>query len=468
MTRHTRPSTVAIAAFTALALSGAAAAQTQITPPKNKYKVQEDVQLGQEAAREIRQQLPMLEDDRTEEYIEDIGERLIGAIPGNLRQSSFRYSFDVVNLRDINAFALPGGPMFLNRGMIQAAGSEAEVAGVMAHELSHVVLRHGTAQASAGQKYQIGAIAGQILGAVVGGGWGGAIAQGSQIGASLGMMKYGREYERQADLLGAQMMARAGYDPRAMARMFQTIEKQGGNRGPEWLSSHPNPGNRVEAINREAEMLRVEGSRRGGEQFGSIRARLNEMPPARTTQEVAQGQQRGGRREPVGASGRSVRVEPPSGQWRTHQPGDFMRLSVPGNWEPVGGGDSGTVTYAPEGGYGTGAGFTHGIQVGVARGGGGSLQQQTEELIQGFAQSNPNLRRQGGYSRANIGGRDGLTTTLSNTSEATGESEAVNVSTVQLRDGSVLFLLGVAPAAEARTYSGIFNRVRQSVQLNDR
>ena len=466
MKRHTRPSTIAIAALTALTLSGAAAAQTQVTPPKNKYKPQEDVQLGQQAAREVRQQLPMLDDDRTEEYVEDIGERLIDAIPGNLRHDEFRYSFDVVNLRDINAFALPGGPMFLNRGMIQAAGTEAEVAGVMAHELSHVVLRHGTAQVSAGQKYQIGAIAGQVLGAILGGRTGGAIAQGSQIGASLGIMKYGREYERQADLLGAQMMARAGYDPRAMARMFQTIERQGGNRGPEWMSSHPNPGNRVEAINREAEMLRVEGSRESHGDFASIRSRLSGMPQAPTTQEVAQRQGQG-RREPVGTSGRSVRVEPPSGQWRTHQPGDFMRLSVPGNWQQMGG-DSGTVTYAPEGGYGSGAGFTHGLQVGVARGGNGSLEQQTEELIQGFAQSNPNLRSQGRYSRTTIDGRSGLTMTLSNRSDATGESEMVDVSTVQLEDGNLLFLLGVAPADEARTYRNVFNRVRQSVQLADR
>ena len=468
MTSHTRPSTIAIAALTALALSGAAAAQTQVTPPKNKYKPQEDVQLGQEAAREVRQQLPMLDDDRTEEYVEDIGERLIDAIPGNLRQPAFRYSFDVVNLRDINAFALPGGPMFLNRGMMQAAGSEAEVAGVMAHELSHVILRHGTAQASAGQKYQIGAIAGQIVGAIVGGRTGGVIAQGSQIGASLGVMKYGRDYERQADLLGAQMMARAGYDPRAMARMFQTIEGQGGNRGPEWMSSHPNPGNRVEAINREAEMLRVEGSRGSSGDFASIRSRLSDMPAAPTTQEVAQRQGQGqGRREPVGTNGRRVRVEAPSGQWRTQQPGDFMRLSVPGNWQQMGG-DSGTVTYAPEGGYGSGAGFTHGIQVGVARGGNGSLEQQTEDLIQGFAQSNPNLRAQGRSSRTTIGGRRGLTMTLSNRSDATGESEMVDVSTVQLEDGSLLFLLGVSPADEARTYRNVFNRVRQSVQLANR
>jgi hypothetical protein len=448
-------------------IAGSASAQTKITPPKNGYSPQQDVEVGQQAAREVRQQLPMLNDGRTEDYVESIGERLIEEIPSELRQPAFRYSFDVVNLREINAFALPGGPMFLNRGMIQAARSEGEVAGVMAHELAHVVLRHGTAQATKGQKFQIGAIAGQILGAIVGGRTGSVIAQGSQIGLGTYFLKYGREYERQADLLGAQMMARAGYDPRQMASMFQTIERQGGGRGPEWLSSHPNPGNRVEAINREAAMLRVERTNTSNAEFQSINARLNQMPAAPTTEQVARGQAGQQRREPVATSGRNARVEPPSGEWRTYQPGDFMRLSVPANWDQIGG-NSGTVTYAPDGGYSEGSSFTHGIQVGVARSSGGNLQQQTDRLLQGFAQNNPNLRRQNGYSRTTIGGRQGLTTTLSNVSDVSGEREAVNVSTVQLSDGSVLFLVGVAPADEAGTYFNTFGRVRQSVRLADR
>jgi beta-barrel assembly-enhancing protease len=267
-------------------------------------------------------------------------------------------------------------------------------------------------------------------------------------------------------------MARAGYDPRAMASMFQTIERQGGGGGPEFLSDHPNPGNRVQAINREADMLRVQGNRGNSGEIQAVHARLRDLPRAPTSAEVArarQGQQTP-QRGPVGTSGANVRVEPPSGDWRTYQPGDFLRISVPANWEQVGRGN--TVTFAPRGGYlqaenGQSA-FTHGIEVGVTRANSGnSLQQQTEQLLQGFAQSNPQLRRQSGYARANIGGRQGLTTTLSNVSEVTGETEAVNVSTVQLSDGSVLFLIGVAPTDEARSYMNTFSRIRQNVQLAD-
>jgi hypothetical protein len=140
---------------------------------------------------------------------------------------------------------------------------------------------------------------------------------------------------------------------------------------------------------------------------------------------------------------------------------------VPANWRQIGSGN--TVTYAPDGGYvQTGDGhsaFTHGLEVGVTQGNGGSLQQSTEQLLQSFARTNPDLRRQTGYSRTNIGGRQGLTTTLSNVSEVTGESEAVNLSTVQLQDGTVLFMIGVAPQGEARVYLDTFGRVRQSVQL---
>ena len=268
------------------------AAQTTIQLRKNSFSPSQDVQLGRQAAADVRRQLPMLNDRPTDALVEQIGRRLVAAVPARFAQPAFRYSFDVVNLREINAFALPGGPMFLHRGMLQAARTDDEVAGVMAHELSHVILRHGTLQAAKAQKFQLGAIAGQILGSIVGGQKGAIIAQGSQIGLSTYFLKYSREYEREADLLGAQLMARAGYDPRQMANMFRTIEQQGGNSGPEFLSDHPDPGNRYDAIIRESRSLRIAGAAGTGPAFDSVRLRLAQMPPAPTTQQVARAQQR--------------------------------------------------------------------------------------------------------------------------------------------------------------------------------
>src|SRR5205814_998794 len=161
-------------------------------------------------------------------YINGIGHRLVASIPPELRHPEFEYTFQAVNVREINAFALPGGPMFVNRGMIEAAHSEGEVAGVMAHELSHVVLRHGTAQASQATPYEIGTLAGAVLGAIIGGRVGNIVAEGTRFGLGAAFLRFPREYERQADIEGSHIMARAGYDPIDMANMFRTIEQQGG------------------------------------------------------------------------------------------------------------------------------------------------------------------------------------------------------------------------------------------------
>ena len=163
------PKALALAAL--VAIGSAALAQTQIKIPKNNYTPQQDVELGQKAAAEVRKQYPIIKDPAITEYLTTLGERLVAAAPTEFKQPVFRYSFTPVNVKEINAFALPGGPMFVNRGMFDAAASEGEVVGVMAHELSHVLLRHGTANASKAQNpwLQLGQLAGQIGGAVVGG-----------------------------------------------------------------------------------------------------------------------------------------------------------------------------------------------------------------------------------------------------------------------------------------------------------
>ena len=303
--RPTRPYRhAAVAALVAMTVA-ASSAQTRITADKNSYTPAQDVQVGQEAAAEVRRELPLLNDDRIDDYVARIGRNLVRAIPAEFQHSEFRYTFQVVNQKEINAFALPGGPMFLNRGMMEAAKTEGEVAGVMAHEISHVALRHGTAQATKGQKFQMGAIAGQILGAVVGGVAGSVIAQGSNFGLGAYFLRFSREYERQADLLGAQIMARAGYDPRNMAEMFRTIEAQGGSQGPEWLSSHPNPGNRYEAILREAASVRIEGSAPTQSEFPGVQSRLRGMSPAYTAEQIARAKQSGRRLPNTGSGGRT-------------------------------------------------------------------------------------------------------------------------------------------------------------------
>jgi predicted Zn-dependent protease len=266
-------------------------AQTVVKPPKNRYTPQQDVKLGQEAAADVRQQYPIIDNGRIAAYLSKVGDRLVSAAPRELNEPAFQYSFTAVNLKEINAFALPGGPMFVHRGMFDAAAAEGEVVGVMAHELSHVLLRHGTANLSKAQNpwLQIGQLAGVIGGAMVGGQAGSAIAQGSQFGVGAVLLRYSRDFEKQADLLGAQIMARAGYDPRALARMFETIEREtrsSGGGGPQWLSSHPNPGNRTQYITKEAGMLNIGGAA-DDRDFAPIKSTFASLPPALSMADLA-------------------------------------------------------------------------------------------------------------------------------------------------------------------------------------
>jgi len=436
-------------------------AQTPITAPSNKYTPAQDVELGRKAAQEMRAQLPVLDDDEAKSYVEGVGRRLVGAIPREFQHPEFHYTFEVVNVREINASALPGGPMFVNRGMIETAKTEGEIAGVMAHEISHVVLRHGTAQASKATPYEVGSVLGQIAGAIIGGGWGQVVSGASQFGFGAAFLRFSREFEKQADIEGSHIMAAAGYDPRDMANVFRTIEKEGGSGGPQWLSDHPNPGNRVEYITQEAQSLRVQNPVTDTRAFQQVQAHLNRLPRAPTTEEAVKGSKRAPTTTRNGTRP-SGRVEPPSGRLRTYEEGNLFEVSVPSNWRELS--NNNTVTFAPDGGYGEGV-FTHGIELGLARNESHDLQGATDELVQSLAQQNQNLARPSGYDRITIDGRRGLRTTLNNTSE--GVRERIMVFTTTLRNGNLFYAVAVAPDQEFGTYRDVFERIVDSLQISD-
>ena len=466
-----------LVAFVLLTMPLASLAQTRIEVPKNKYKVSDDVQAGQEAAQQVHQQMPMLRDSSVDNYVDSVGRRLVEAIPSEFQHPEFRYSFDVVDARDINAFALPGGPMFVNRGMIEAAKSEGEMAGVMAHEISHVALRHATAQATETQKFQIGSVLGQIAGAVIGGGVGQIIGAGSQIGFGAGALRYSRKYETQSDILGAQIMARAGYDPRDLANMFRTIQQQGGGGGPEWLSSHPDPGNRYQRINQEAAMLRVNREAGGGDTraFRDVQARLRGQPRARSMEEIARAGQRypnqGGGQNPDQRDNRypddyarGERVAFPSTSYRT-QNTNLFRVSLPSNWNAVSS-DQTSVSYAPSGAHGS-QGITHGVMFSVAQTQNRALQSAAREVVNGLIQGeNSYLRQQAGFQRTSLGGRNAVATTLIGRSPLTRRDERVTIVVTSLGNGQVFYMAAVAPQDEFGTYQRSFTDIMRSLQLN--
>ena len=448
-------------------------AQTRIAYHSNKYSTQDDIKLGRQAAQEAESQFPLLRDETVRSYVEGVGRRLVASIPAEFQHPEFQYYFKVVNARDINAFALPGGPMYVNRGMIEAARSEGEMAGVMAHEISHVALRHGTAQATKGQKYSIlGGIAG-IAGTILGGPGVGQLAQAP---FAVYLLKFSREYETEADVLGAQIMARAGYDPRDLANMFQTIERQGGGGGGGFLSDHPSPSDRYARINREAQELRVNGSAyRDSRDFARVQERLRGYGSAPTMAEI----QRSGQRYPVGEqtgnypndvpnNAPSGRVSYPSNRYQSVSIfNGGVNVSVPSNWRQVNEGNS--VWFVPEGAYGTYNGqavYTHGASFGVGQTNSRNLQGATQELVNSFAQGNSNLRSNGGYQRASLNGRQALWTTLSNINEATGRPETIRLITTQLRNGQLFYMVAVAPQNE-RGFDTAFDQIMRSIRIND-
>jgi len=449
------------------------AAQTRITPPKNKYSVDDDVKVGREAAAEVRRQYPIITESQITTYLDTLGKRLVASAPSELAQPKFEYSFTPVNLKDINAFALPGGPMFVNRGMMEAAKTEGEVAGVMAHELSHVLLRHGTANATKAEKFELGAMAGAIAGMVIGGKAGAAVSQGSQLGIGAYFLKYSREYEKQADLLGAQIMARAGYDPRDLAHMFETIEKQGGSSAPEWLSSHPNPGNRTEYINAEAQQLTV-GPRPDPGQLAEAKTHFASLPAPQSMADVekaAAGAGGGGGTTPAGnAEDRSVGtvgspVPAPSESYRTVRGGQVFQADVPSNWTALS--SNNDVKFVPQNAYGPVQGgqtvMTHGVEFGLARPASNDLAAATKALIDDVLQGNPDMRA-GQQQPAKLSNRNAILTTLEGTS-AVGGAELVNVYSTLLQDGSLLYFVTVVPQKDRDAYASAFDRIYKSIRL---
>jgi Zn-dependent protease with chaperone function len=452
-----------VVAVLAIACAGLpASGQTQIKLPKNNYSPQQDVELGRKAAQEARKEYPIINDEVISSYLKKLGDRLVAVAPPELNQSVYEYSFTPVNVKEINAFALPGGPMFVNRGMFDAASEEGEVVGVMAHELSHVLLRHGTANMTKANNpwLQLGQIAGVVGGAMVGGAAGSAIAQGSQVGLGSILLRYSRDFEKQADLLGAQMMARAGYDPRSLAHMFETIEKQSkGGSGPQWMSSHPNPGNRTAYISQEAQHLTM-GPAADTSDFPTIKKAFAAMPAPNKKGAM------GDSTESVGTPGQPVPA--PSSQYRTVGGGGIFQASLPSNWTSVGSDNS--IKFVPENAYGPLNGetvFTHGVEFGVTQAASRDLRSATKAFIGAISQDNPKLSVAGDQRSITLSQRPGLSTPLTNASPLGGE-EWVTLYTTFLADGNLFYCVTVVPAGDAKDYEVAFGRIPGTLKLTDK
>lgn len=427
----------------------------------NFFSPEQDVQLGKEAAAEVRKTMPIVNNADLTGYVNRIGKRLTTS----KRAGTFPYTFEVVNDPNINAFALPGGPMFVHTGLIAAADSEAQIAGVLAHEISHVALRHGTANVSKSNLIQLPAmIGGQILGAQ--GGILGALGQlGVGLGAQSALLKYSRDAETEADLNGAQMMYDAGYDPTQMALFFQKLEEEGQRDNSlltNFLSSHPTPGNRVKYVGDQNKLLpKKQYSELEPQSLPRMKQIIATLPAPPKPAAAAGG---GGQ----GASG-GIAAARPSGKYASHRSREFT-VSYPDNWEVLGDPNSAGATIAPR------AALVQdrrgNVQVGYGMilayyypdSGKANLQRDTAALVKQIQAQDPNLRQSGASKSVRAGGRTGLLTPLESPSPFGDAKEIDMLLTVALPD-ELFYAVFIAPEPEWQAAKPAFDQAVASLRF---
>jgi len=463
-----------------------ASAQTRINPGFNLFSPTQDAEIGAASAAEVERQLPLLNDREVTAYVDEIGQRLAARAGG----PEFSYQFRVVNASDLNAFALPGGFVYLNRGILDEARNEGEVAGVIAHEITHVSLRHGTHQASKayGARAGLSILAG-LLGDRVDDSTAGIINALGGFGMNALFLKFSRELETQADLRGAQILAESGYTPADMVSFFHTLETVDASRRTTWLSDHPAPPDRIAAIEREAQLLRVSAqpTQRVSALHG-IQERLRRLAPAPTLAQIASGQTSGNASSTgvAGASRPSAGVQLPSTSFHSFtSPEGIYRVSYPANWIVHEQGTTGVVL-APERGIAQaaqagradvvyGAIVNHyapfGNQSKRRRStylGDVSIEDATNDLIEQIQKGDPHLKtmRRSMRSLALRSGR-ALSSSLRGFNPRTRINERVTIVTHQLDDDHLVYLLFVVPERDVKAYSGTLDAMVGSLQFAD-
>jgi len=451
-------------------------AQTSLRSGFNIFSVSQDTEIGRQSAAQVESQMPMLNDPMADRYVQALGARLAAQAPG----PKFDYHFRVTNQSEINAFALPGGYVYVNRGLLANVQDEGELAGVLAHEIAHVALRHPTSQASKAYLAQAGL---GVLGGMFGRGGnstGSIMNSLGGFGLNTLFLKFSRTAESQADVAGTQIMARAGYDPNDMARFFAFLEQQpGGNSGAvaTFLSDHPAPADREARVRQEATY------------FGSYRR----VPPIG---QLAAVQARLGRatapdRELPGYGyARGLSIEAPSGRFRTFQQhGGSYSIPMPDNWVVSEDPDGFGATILPRGGVQTTTNDEDNILYGVIINhfvpyegqlgdnlidpgqspfGNSMLEQATTDIVREIQAANPYLQPlPGSDHRMTVDGARSIELTLTGRSPRTRRIERANLVARELGDGHIVYVLMVAPDDEFAALQPTYEHMIRNMRVND-
>jgi len=455
------------ALLTILILSASAglAQLRQLRPGWNLFSAQQDVQLGKEASEQVERRIAVVHDRDVNGYLNTILKKLEQSPNARSlnrdgsRGEMFPFTISAVYDKKVNAFSLPGGPIYVNTGLLEMADNEAQLAGIISHEMSHIVLRHSTNQAS---KQNLVALPALLAGALVGHSLLGQLTQiGIGVGANSILLKFSRTDEAEADYNGAQIMADARYNPLELANFFEKLQAKTSRQGSlmQFLSDHPNPGNRVAAVSEEIQYFphRQYVDDETG-QFRRIRDIAHHL--------AGPGQLRGN-------YGDDAHISPaptarPSGGMLPYR-GQSFSLSYPANWEIFGDRHSNTVTIAPREGLvesAKGVSVGYGLEVSYFFPIGGSvdLNRDTQALIRQVRQSNKEMRIGRDARSIQVGDGPALLTTLYSSSPYRGEREVDVLVTVTRPDG-LFYIVFIAPQSEFDQIQSTFEEIVRSVRF---
>jgi Zn-dependent protease with chaperone function len=417
-------------------------ARTELKPGVNLFSTQQDITLGRQVQQTVDQQVHLVNDADLTRYISNLGRKLAGFAPGN----KYPFTFKVVRDKNINAFALPGGPVYVNTGTIEQAENESQLAGVLAHEIGHVVLRHSTNAMSK-------ALAARGVLALVGGLMGEDVKALSGAGLDSVFLKYSRDNEREADLMGAQILYDSRqYDPQEVARFFEKLERSARSEPMEFLSDHPSPGNRVQLVSDEVASLGP--PHRAASREDSEFARMRQIAA-----EIDRGIPGDSPRHTASADGDSSRE-------LKNFNGRGFRVSYPGKWQVNE--DGSTVTIAPTAGRRS-QGISQGAIISFItpeedRQGKVTLESAMRQLVDQIRKDNGGVRVNGDWRRLTVGGLDGNSVTLTGPSPDGGNEVDWLVAALR-SDGELWYIVMIAQERDYARVRPVFQQIVDSVRL---
>ncbi len=444
------------------------AKQAEVKVQRTSLTRDQELQLGNEAAAQVTREMEVVDNPEIERWLNQIGQKLAGTPQAN----AYPYHFKIVNEDSINAFALPGGPMFVHTGLLKAADTEGEVAGVLAHEMSHVALRHGAAQMSKQQTWgTVFGVLGAAVGAVTTGSDGscGMLCQVGELGTGLAgnsvLMKFSRGYEHDADLNGARMMSSANYDPIQLPKFFEKLEATLGTAAEPkglslWMSSHPATGSRIQYVSDDIKFYPPQKYTAGTGSFPRIKQVVAALPPPKPKPASLI----------LAKKGASPRSNLPSGL--TDYQANGFALAYPSSWKVGQPQPGGSLYMIPQGGAvqqgQNGVELITGAMIDyyVPQAGALSthLDTATKEFLDGLRKGDANLRA-GHSDNVNVGGRPGQMTKLeTKTSQQQDPNQTIYLYTVA-REAGLWYLVLAAPASRWSEYEPLFRQVASTIQF---